>query len=140
MTMKVVINTCWGGFGLSSKALREYYRMKEGGTLYAYRVDYDAKKKESKYIRMSDSKPDNYACHSTADLGPVVREIPNENYYYPVIDRSDEVLIQIVEYMGAEAGGSASSLKVVEIPDGVDYYIHDYDGMESIHEQHRQWS
>ncbi len=32
-----------------------------------------------------------------------------------------------------------SKLQIVSIPDGVSFYIDDYDGMESIHEDHRSW-
>ncbi|CAK0757599.1 hypothetical protein CCP1ISM_7520003 [Azospirillaceae bacterium] len=30
-------------------------------------------------------------------------------------------------------------MEVIEIPDGVDWTIDDYDGVESIHEKHRSW-
>ena len=33
----------------------------------------------------------------------------------------------------------AAALVVVEVPDDVEWYIHDYDGIETIHEKHRQW-
>ena len=56
--------------------------------------------------------------------------------------RADPRLIAAVEKVGvAEAGGgSCAALSIVEIPDGVDFCIHEHDGMESIHEKHRSWS
>jgi len=55
-------------------------------------------------------------------------------------DRTSPYLIEAVEKLGEKANGEYASLKVVEIPDGIDYYISDYDGMETIHEQHRSWN
>jgi hypothetical protein len=54
-------------------------------------------------------------------------------------DRDNPILVKVVETLGEEANTEYSSLKVVEIPDGVDYYIDDYDGMETIEECHRSW-
>lgn len=53
--------------------------------------------------------------------------------------RDDSELIRIVEELGEEASGRYSKLKVIEIPDDVEYEIHNYDGMESVHEVHRVW-
>lgn len=36
-----------------------------------------------------------------------------------------------------EAAGT--KLEIVEIPDDIDWYIDDYDGIETIHECHRSW-
>ncbi len=36
-------------------------------------------------------------------------------------------------------GGPHSELKVVEIPDDVEFFIKDYDGMEHVAEKHRTW-
>lgn len=54
-------------------------------------------------------------------------------------NRDNPLLVKVVETLGEEANTEYSSLKVVEIPDGVDYYIDDYDGMETIEECHRSW-
>lgn len=55
------------------------------------------------------------------------------------IDRNDGSLVLVVEKFGEEANGRLSKLKVVEIPDGVDWEISNYDGMETIEEKHRSW-
>lgn len=53
--------------------------------------------------------------------------------------RDDPILIQVVEQLKEKSSGSYSKLKIVEIPDDVEYEIRDYDGWESIHEVHRSW-
>jgi hypothetical protein len=54
--------------------------------------------------------------------------------------RSNPKLIAAIEKVGVEtAGGFCASLGIVEIPDGVDWYISDYDGIETVHENHRSW-
>jgi len=42
--------------------------------------------------------------------------------------------------MGSNADGDHAELKVVEIPDDVEYLIEEYDGLEHIAEAHRTWS
>ena len=55
------------------------------------------------------------------------------------IERNDPTLIEVVEEL-ENSSGSLASLSIVEIPDGIEWYIYDYDGMETIHENHRSWS
>ena len=53
--------------------------------------------------------------------------------------RSNPALVQAVEELGEDADGSLSNLIVVEIPDGVDWQIEEYDGFEWVAEKHRTW-
>ena len=54
--------------------------------------------------------------------------------------RTDTDLVKAVEELGVEkASGSLAKLKIVEIPDDAKVYISDYDGIESIEEEHRSW-
>lgn len=67
---------------------------------------------------------------------------PDEKYVLSSareISRHNEKLIQVVEMMGDKANGDCASLKIVEIPDGTDYEISEYDGMEHIAEKHQTW-
>jgi hypothetical protein len=98
--MKVVINNCFGGFGLSEKALARYNEL----------CMLDASRITNKEI----------------------------TYYYD-IERNDPLLVQVIEELGKESYGDYSVLKIVDIPDGISWYIEEYDGMESIHETHRTW-
>lgn len=56
-----------------------------------------------------------------------------------VKDRTNPKLVECVETLGAEANGWAADLKVVTIPDDVEWYISDYDGLETVCEKHRVW-
>ena len=85
--MKVIINTDFGGFGLSEKAL----------ALYEERTGHKSPK-----------------------------------YYQGEAHRDDPVMVAIVEELGEEANDKYSDLEVVEIPDGYNYDIDDYDGLEHI--------
>jgi hypothetical protein len=61
-------------------------------------------------------------------------------YKYSGYDlRTDAKLVECVETLGEKADGRFAELKVVEIPDDVEWEIDEYDGLETIHEVHRVW-
>jgi hypothetical protein len=62
-----------------------------------------------------------------------------KDLYEHEITRNDADLIAVVESLGPLANGHAAELKIVEIPDGINWGIHSYDGMEHIYEEHRTW-
>jgi hypothetical protein len=79
-----------------------------------------------------DIEWDDFGYLSNEDLGI---DSSNYNAY-----RSHPRLIAAVEQVGCSAAsGSCAKLKIVEIPNGTEYEIDEYDGMESIHEVHRSW-
>jgi hypothetical protein len=141
--MKVVINNCHGGFGLSHEAVMRYFEIKgikvypEQGkdhwkfwTYWTVKPEDRIESKEGAAfyaMSMEDRRAYN-ASHSDQTACP--REI----------ERHDPALVQVVEEMGDEANGTYAELKVIEIPDGVDYVVEEYDGMEHIAEAHRTWS
>ena len=131
--MKIVINRCYGGFGLSYIAQKEYLKLK-GKEFFMYDKDLN------RLVENLDDKSI-FTNVSTIDLGKKTSEsLLSENLHYNGdLDRTDEQLIQVVESLGEEADGCCASLDVVEIPDGVQYEIENYDGYESIHEIHRSW-
>ena len=47
--------------------------------------------------------------------------------------------MEIVERLGNTASGNYANLVVVEIPDGVEWQIEEYDGNEWVAEVHRTW-
>jgi hypothetical protein len=54
-------------------------------------------------------------------------------------DRANPDLVRCVETLGSAASGTLANLKVVEIPDDVEWQIDEHQGIESIHEVHRSW-
>lgn len=56
------------------------------------------------------------------------------------LDRHHPELIRVIEELGEKANGACASLRIVEIPDGTEYVVEEYDGNEHIAEKHRTWS
>lgn len=54
-------------------------------------------------------------------------------------NRSHPLLIKAVEDLGVAANGRFAQLKIVEIPDDVEFEISQYNGLEHIAEKHRTW-
>ena len=67
-------------------------------------------------------------------------EWPNAGFYDRNIARDDAALVQVVQELGDAANGLCADLKIVEIPDGVNWDIGEYDGNEWVAETHRTWS
>jgi hypothetical protein len=63
-----------------------------------------------------------------------------DGYGYDFNDSRDcPKLIKAVETLGDKASGTCAHLTIVEIPDGTDWYIDDYDGWETVRERHQSW-
>jgi hypothetical protein len=77
-------------------------------------------------------KWDDYGYLSNEDLG-----ITSDNY---LAYRQDPRLIAAIENVGKEyASGGLAKVRIVEIPDDVNWEIKEYNGIETIHEKHRSW-
>lgn len=141
--MKVVINDDFGGFGLSHVGIMLYAKL-AGLKLYPYTHKRLHGNLDLNHIipviNVEQAEREFYVGYSKT---PIVKETPSaeaqDGFYARDLDRSDPILIQVVEQLGEKANGKYSSLKIVEIPDGVEYEIDEYDGSESIHEKHRSW-
>ena len=54
--------------------------------------------------------------------------------------RANPQLAAVVEKLGVRrATADGLSLKIVEIPDDVEWAVYDFDGREEVHEVHRVW-
>jgi len=49
-------------------------------------------------------------------------------------------LVRVIEELGDDANGRFSELKLVNIPDEVEWQIEEYDGLEWVAEKHRIWN
>jgi hypothetical protein len=117
--MKIVIIYCFGGFGLSYAAFEKFL--------------------DRKGIAWEKQPRGDYGWHEYYHAGHLGDD---EHYLYSrtmIEDRSDSDLVAVVEEMGKLANSEYSELKVVEIPDGVEWHISEYDGLEHIAEDHRTW-
>lgn len=117
--MKVVINDDFGGFGLSDKAFEKLLERKGIAFEKVHNDKYD----------MVHYYQAGHADDSDFYLSPY-------DFYN---DRADVDLIAVVEELGKEAQGNYASLSIIEIPDGIEWQVVEYDGMEHIAEKHRTW-
>lgn len=135
--MKIVINKCYGGFGLSGFGISEYLKL-NGEEAFFYKKNYRNKLYEKVGI-------DEYGMECICfkkDYGESfsISDVEYDFFFYTRdIDRTDKNLISIIEKYGDKINGWAANLKIVEIPDDVKYEIEEYDGIEWIAESHRKW-
>ena len=138
--MKIAINKCYGGFDLSHKAVMRYAELKNIKLFPVYHQDgiilHDLNK--AIFIPWNGEKTIFSVFYLTEPLPE--NGIPNKKtFFHYGSDRNDPILIQTIEELGEEANGDFSKLAIIEIPDGVDWEIEEYDGWESIVEKHRSW-
>lgn len=142
--MKIVINDRFGGFGLSDEAIDRYLELK-GLKLYK---NYDEQWKWNSYFTVPYEV---YERIHKNDMTKTEWEGKDKGYgryrdsnelcwSIRDVERNDRVLIRVVEELGKEADSRYSELKIVEIPDDVEWQIDEYDGMEWVAEKHRTWS
>ena len=140
--MKVVINRCYGGFGLSHEAVMRYFEIK-GITVYPEQ-DKDHWEFWTYWIvkpedRVESKEGEAFYSMSMEDRAAYNKKRSEQSVYERDIARHDPALVQVVEEMGDKANGTYAKLEVVEIPDDVQWDIEEYDGMERVAEQHRTW-
>ena len=137
--MKIVINDCYGGFGLSNDAILRYAELK-GVTLYPEGGKYSAT-----YWLVPPEERTGMLYNDAFYEAPLnARQESNRRYGELTVDftdiaRDDVYLVQVVQELKEASDGNAASLKIVEIPDGVNWEIAEYDGIETIEEVHRSW-
>lgn len=120
--MKIVINCDFGGFGLSNKGF-ELFLQKKG-------IEYEMV--DAHYPIRGD-------IHDYYAKGHVGNDKHYLSYHSMCDDRTDPALVAVVEELGRESFGWASNLKIIDIPDDVQWQLEEYDGREWIAEKHRTW-
>jgi len=113
--IELVINSDFGGFGLSENAIKRLFQLKGW-----------------KLVRRSNEGSSHafYYKDSISD-GNLFSEYD--------LERDDLELVQVVGELGIKANGPYSNLKIISIPNDVKYSIEEYDGREHVAELHRKW-
>jgi len=143
--MKIVINECYGGFGLSKEACQRYFDLKgqqvwievdkkfsalDMFTVWLVSPEKRLEIKEGEaYYKMSRDERTDYNWKYSQQIW----------YQGDNLTRNDPILVQVVEEMGDKAWGRYAKLAIVEIPDDVQWIIEENDGIEWVAEKHRTW-
>lgn len=140
--MKIVINACHGGFGLSDEAVVRYHEIKGVPLWVTKDKEYDS---ISHYWLVPESERIEDAGDKFYQMTMYDRQAYNQKWSeqtFSVYDlkRDDPVLVQVVEELGDLVNSRYSELKVVDVPDDVNWEIAEYDGNEWVAEVHRTWS
>jgi len=106
---KIVINRQHGAFGLSQAALQRFAEITGRGT---------AASGETLW--------------SLPTIGGVEFDVDS-------IPRDHAALVQVVEELGPAANDWGAELAIVEVPDDVQWQIHEHAGREWVAERHRTW-
>ena len=82
-----------------------------------------------------------FVVYSTKDLGKETtwKDLKESYFSERDIPRNDTDLVEVVESLKDKANGSCASLSIVKIPDGIEWEISEYDGLETVEEKHRSW-
>ena len=113
--MKVAINSCYGGFGLSPTAF----------IMLAARKGIE--------VSLTSDAQSIFHRYVTSDGTPIY----DSDIYS---SRTDPDLIDVIEQLGDAASGPYAKLRIVDVPDDITWEITEYDGIESVEEVHRSWS
>lgn len=138
--MRLVINRCFGGFGLSDEA---YEKLIEWGVPVRAYIEQERDQNTGRYLP------------EPANDGRVIfdRTLYHDEFFRPGSgvfgarywdtwlsnERDHHLLVRVVEELGDRANSRFAELKIVEIPDGVEYEIAEYEGFEHVAEKHRTW-
>lgn len=160
----IVLNYCFGGFGVSDKAIRRYLELK--GLPFIEKVGNYG---DSTFYINEDNVFDQLVCRNcdaTIHYCNCVSQCisctiyddlhtlkctctPNKCGYYinchctkkyffgeRDFKRTDLLLVQVIKELGEEANGMCAKLHIEYLPKGTKYRINEYDGSESIETEH----
>jgi hypothetical protein len=113
---RIVINRAFGGFSLSREGVLLYLEL--AGIAYTLMDQED----RDTQIRLGSRIMVNGTEFNSRD-----------------IKRDDPALVTVVRRLGSKANGEYATLKIVEIPGDVDWFVDEYDGKEWVAERHRTW-
>lgn len=138
--MKLVINTCYGGFGLSDKA---YEKLISWGVPVRKYLEEERDPATLRYIHQPQNEGEvifDRKLDEPSKLNDALRGLDGRYWEtWTRNSRSHPLIVRVVEELGSAANGRFASLSIVEIPDDIEYTIEEYDGYEHVAEKHRTW-
>lgn len=144
---RIAINTCFGGFGLSRKA---YEQLIEWGVPVRKYVEQE--RDPDTHLYLAQPLNDGEVIFDR-ELTPEGEDGLNDLYWkykgtrgsqrywdsWTREHRDHPLVLRVIQELGKAADGPHAKLKIVEIPDDVEYTISEYDGVEHIAEVHQVW-
>ena len=131
--MKVVKNAGYGGFGLSVKAMLLLGELRATPFYVFVPVIDDLHAPPIPWDGVTEPPLGLYYYNTTENWVEGASISPSDT------PRDDPHLVRIVEELGELANGPFADLVIVDIPDDVKWCIDEYDGAETIREEHRSW-
>jgi len=153
---KIAINKCYGGFGLSTTAIKRVAELK-GKKIWFFNRE---KLTQGCYVQALPEEENDMLvyCFTVEKPNEVLseekpwREMTMEErkaqgdkydsitFQADRLPRDDKDVVKAIEELGSEkASARHAEIKVVEVPDEVEWTIEEYDGMEWVAEAHRTW-
>jgi hypothetical protein len=127
---KIVINKCYGGFSLSIKAQEKLLKLG---------CPHTSEMPANEYFGKDDNETNRQEHSRIYGVAYRNKKVIQSHHYDYDKERACPILIKVVQLLGDKANTPFSNLKIVEIPDGVDFIIDEYDGVETVEEAHRSW-
>jgi hypothetical protein len=143
--MKIVINECHGGFGLSKEACQRYFDLKGQQVWIEQDKKFSALDMFTVWLVSPEERLEIKEGEAFYKMSRDERIDYNWKYSQQTwyrdnnLTRNDPILVQVVEEMGDKASGRYAKLAIVEIPDDVQWIIEENDGKEWVAEKHRTW-
>jgi hypothetical protein len=150
---EVIINVCYGGFGLSELAykeliklgvpVRKYIEEKRNPKTKLYDIKEPSNEGEVIFDReLTPPGESEFDFYWQNGKRPSKESLSiNGRYWETWIDKNREhpLVIKVIKKLGKKASNGLSELKIVKIPADVEYTIEEYDGAEHIAEKHKTW-
>jgi len=143
---EIVVNRCYGGFGLSFNAVKRYAELKGIKAFPYIQSKHKWREGEDEYkLAHNESETENTTLQLVfwllTDYGELLSEFPEDAEWLNERDipRDDVCLVKVIGELGVKANGRFSELEITTIPDNVEWEIEDYDGREWVSERHRTW-
>jgi hypothetical protein len=130
--VRVVYNSCYGGFGLSREACKRYWEL-QGKEVW---IEEDPKFKSLDVFTVwlvppkERVKQKNWSSMTHDERIAYNKKYSEQTWYYGSVSRHDPILVQVVEELGDKANGDYAKLAIAEVSG--QYYIDEYDGSESV--------